>query len=131
MSLEDLMVIPFERSFDARYGLEYLDPEHARVRVDARHLGPHGAVHSGVYAAIGESLASTATAVEMAPQGWMVSGLSNSTYVVADVRDGVLEATARCRARAPGEWLWEVEIRAADAVAALATVVIAVRALRR
>jgi 1,4-dihydroxy-2-naphthoyl-CoA hydrolase len=131
MSLEHLFVVPFDESFDAVYGLEYVDPARGRVTVGERHRGAHGAVHSGVYAAIAESLASTATAVEMAPQGYMVSGLSNSTHVLADVRDGVLEGAARCRARSDGEWLWEVEIRAGETVAAIGTVVIALRPLRR
>ena len=131
MSLDDLLVVPFERSFDGAYGLEYLDPANGRMTIDERHLGAHGAVHSGIYAAIAESLASTATAVEMIPQGNMVAGLSNSTYVVADVREGVLEATARCRARGDGEWLWEVEIRAGGSVAAIGTVVMAIRPLAR
>jgi 1,4-dihydroxy-2-naphthoyl-CoA hydrolase len=121
------LVVPFERSFDATYGLEYVDPAHGRVVVDARHLGAHGAVQSGVYASMAESIASTATAVEMVPHGFVVSGLSNATYVLADVTDGVLEAAASCRARVEGEWLWDVEIRAGDVLAAQATVVIAVR----
>ncbi len=121
------LVVAFERSFDATYGLEYVDPAHGRVVVEARHLGAHGAVQSGVYASMAESIASTATAVEAMPHGFMVSGLSNSTYVLADVREGVLEAAATCRARVEGEWLWDVEIRAGDVLAAQATVVIAVR----
>jgi 1,4-dihydroxy-2-naphthoyl-CoA hydrolase len=125
------LAVPFERSFDATYGLEYVDPAHGRVRVDARHLGAHGAVHSGVYASMAESIASTATAVEMVPRGFMVSGLSNATYVLADVREGVLEAAASCRARVEGEWLWDVEVRAGDVLAAQATVVIAVRPASR
>jgi 1,4-dihydroxy-2-naphthoyl-CoA hydrolase len=124
------LVVPFERSFDATYGLEYVDPAHGRVQVRADHLGAHGAVQSGVYAAMAESIASTATAVEMVPQGFMVSGLSNATYVLADVREGVLEAAATCRARIEDEWLWDVEIRAGDVLAAQATIVIAVRAGR-
>jgi 1,4-dihydroxy-2-naphthoyl-CoA hydrolase len=131
MSLEDMLVVPFERSFDASYGLEYVDPAHGRVTVAPHHLGAHGAVHSGVYAAMAESIASTATAVEMVPLGFMVSGLSNATYVLADVSAGVLEAAATCRAKAEGEWLWEVEIRAGEAIAAIATVVIAVRPASR
>jgi acyl-coenzyme A thioesterase PaaI-like protein len=130
MSLEDRLVVPFERSFDAAYGLEYVDPAHGRVPVRPHLLGAHGAVHSGVYASIAESIASTATAVEMVPQGFMVSGLSNATHVLAGVRDGVLEAAATCRARAQGEWLWDVEVRAGEALAALAVVVIAVRPFR-
>ena len=125
------LVVPFERSFDATYGLEYVDPAHGRVVVGARHLGAHGAVQSGVYASMAESIASTATAVEMVPQGFMVSGLSNATYVLADVSEGVLEAAATCRARVEGEWLWDVEIRAGDVLAAQATIVIAVRPASR
>jgi 1,4-dihydroxy-2-naphthoyl-CoA hydrolase len=125
------LVVPFERSFDATYGLEYIDPAHGRVVVGARHLGAHGAVQSGVYASMAESIASTATAVEMVPQGFMVSGLSNATYVLADVTTGVLEAAASCRARVEGEWLWDVEIRAGDVLAAQATIVIAVRPASR
>ena len=125
------LVVPFERSFDATYGLEYIDPAHGRVAVDARHLGAHGAVQSGVYASMAESIASTATAVEVLEKGFMVSGLSNSTYVLADITEGVLEAGATCRARVEGEWLWDVEIRAGDVLAAQATVVIAVRPASR
>jgi 1,4-dihydroxy-2-naphthoyl-CoA hydrolase len=125
------LVVPFERSFDATYGLEYVDPAHGRVVVDARHLGAHGAVQSGVYASMAESIASTATAVEVIEQGFMVSGLSNATYVLTDVREGVLEAAAVCRARVEGEWLWDVEIRAGDVLAAQATIVIAVRPASR
>ena len=83
---------------------------------------------SGVYAAIAESLASTGTAVEVVPDGLIPSGLSNSTHVVGDVRDGVLEASARCRARGEMEWLWDVEIGPAGGEpSAIATVAIAVR----
>ena len=130
MSLEDLFVVPLERSFAAVYGHEFIDATHARVPVGPHLLGAHGAVHSGVYASVAETLASTATAVEMVPQGFMVSGLSNATYVLADVRAGVLEAAASCRARAAGEWLWDVEIRAGETLAATSTVVIAVRPFR-
>jgi 1,4-dihydroxy-2-naphthoyl-CoA hydrolase len=127
MSLEDFIVVPFERSFAAAYGHEYIDATHARVAVTDDLLGAHGGVHSGVYASVAESLASTGTALEMVPQGFMVSGLSNATYVLADVRDGVLQAAATCRSRGAGEWLWDVEIRAGETLAAQSTVVIAVR----
>jgi 1,4-dihydroxy-2-naphthoyl-CoA hydrolase len=131
VSLEDLFVVPLERSFNAVYGHEYVDATHARVPVAPHLLGAHGAVHSGVYAAIAETIASTGTAVEMLPQGFIVSGLSNATYVLAQVAEGVLEAAATCRARGEGEWLWDVEIRAGETPAAQATVVIAVRPASR
>ena len=133
--LEDSFVVPFERSFDAHYGLEYLSvgegEARGRVVLTAAHLGASGTVQSGVYAAIAESLASTGTAVEVVPGGLVPSGLSNATYVVGDARDGVLEAVARCRSRSALEWIWDVEIAPpGEAPTALATVAIAVRAAR-
>ena len=129
--LERHFVVPFERSFDARYGLEYIEPTRGRVTVRPEHLGADGTVRSGVYAAIAESLASTGTAVEVVPQGLIPSGQSNSTHVVGEAREGVLEAHARCRARGAGEWLWDVEIGPQGGVAtAVATVTIAVRQKR-
>ena len=123
--------VPFERSFDGAYGLEYLEPTRGRVVVTEALLGSDGTVSSGVYAAIAESLASTGTAVEVLEAGFIPSGLSNATYVTGDVRDGELLATARCRARSHGEWLWDVEIRPAEGPpAAFATVAIAVRPAR-
>ena len=130
--LQDSFVVPFERSFDAHYGLEYLgagDGEaRGRVVVTPAHLGASGTVQSGVYAAIAESLASTGTAVEVVPDGLVPSGLSNATYVVGDARDGTLDAVARCRSRSTLEWIWDVEIGPpGGAPTALATVAIAVR----
>ncbi len=131
MSLEEHFVVPFERSFDAHYGLEFLSPTHGRVVVTPHHLGADGTVQSGVYAAMAESVASTGTAVEVLPAGLIPSGLSNATHVVDDAREGVLEVTARCRARGELEWLWDVEIGPpGGAPTALATVAIAVRRAR-
>jgi acyl-coenzyme A thioesterase PaaI-like protein len=132
LSLEDRFVVAFEESFDAHYGLEYTSPTTGRVQVRPDHRGPDGTVRSGVFAAIAESIASTGTAVEVVPQGFFPSGLSNSTHVVGDARDGVLQAVARCRARGELEWLWDVEIGPpGGAPAAIATVAIAVRPMRR
>ena len=129
--LEHHFVVPFEHSFDAGYGLEYLGPARGRITVRPELLGADGTVSSGVYAAIAESLASTGTAVEVVPQGLIPSGQSNSTHVIGEAREGVLEAHARCRARGAGEWLWDVEIGPPDGAAtAIAAVVIAVRPKR-
>jgi len=95
-------VVPPERSFDAAYGLEYVDATHGRIVVRDALLGTDGTVSSGVYAAIAESIASTGTAVEVLPHGLIPSGLSNATYVVGEVREGELAAAARCRARGDG-----------------------------
>jgi acyl-coenzyme A thioesterase PaaI-like protein len=129
--IEHHFVVPFERSFDAVYGLEFTSPTTGRVVVLPELLGEDGTVASGIYAAIAESLASTGTAVEVVPDGLIPSGLSNATYVVGDVGEGVLEATARCRARGELEWIWDVEIGlAGDQPSAIATVAIAVRKRR-
>ena len=132
--LEEHLVLPFERSFDAAYGLEYLSAgegsARGRVTVGDAVLGPDGTVQSGIYAAMAESLASTGTALEVVPAGLVPSGLSNSTHVLAPVRAGVLEATARCRARGELDWLWDVEIVCETTLCAAATVVIAVRPAR-
>ena len=115
-------------SFDARYGLEYLSPTHGRVTIRPRTSAPTAPCSSGVYAAIAESLASTGTAVEVVPQGFFPSGLSNATHVVGEAREGVLEAHRPCRARGEREWLWDVEIGPpGGAPTAIATVAIAVR----
>ena len=128
MTLEEHFVIAFERSFDAQYGLEYVEPTRGRVTVTAKLLGGDGTVSSGVYAAIAESLASTGTAVEVVPEGLVPFGLNNSTQVVGEVRGGVLEGVARCRARGQHEWLWDVEIGPpGGSPSAVATVAIAVR----
>ena len=131
LGLGHRFVVPFERSFDARYGLEYLEPTRGRVAVTDALLGADGSVRSGVYAAIAESLASTGTAVEVVPQGLIPSGLNNSTHVIGEARNGVIEGIARCRARGNGEWLWDVEIGPPGGPAtAVATVAIAIRAAR-
>jgi pimeloyl-ACP methyl ester carboxylesterase/acyl-coenzyme A thioesterase PaaI-like protein len=132
ISLQPHFAIPFERSFDAHYGLEYLEPTRGRVTITGELLGPDGTVRSGVYAAIAESLASTGTAVEVVPKGLIPSGLNNSTHVIGDARNGVLEGLARCRARGDGEWLWDVEIGPPEGQAtAVATVAIAIRPARK
>jgi 1,4-dihydroxy-2-naphthoyl-CoA hydrolase len=131
MSLQDSFVIAYEASFDAHYGLELLSPTSGRVRLRLDHLGPDGTARSGLYAAIAESIASTGTAVEVVPQGFFPSGLSNSTHVIGAAREGVLEAVARCRARGELEWLWDVEIGPpGGAPTAIATVAIAVRPMQ-
>jgi 1,4-dihydroxy-2-naphthoyl-CoA hydrolase len=131
VSIEDHIVVPVDQAFDARYGLELLTPTTGRLTVTPDVLGADGTVQSGVYAAMAESIASTGTAVEVVPNGFVPSGLNNSTNVVGAVREGVLEAVATCRARNDREWLWDVEVRTAEGeVSATATVTIAVRQQR-
>src|SRR3954454_8687328 len=102
-----------------------------RLTVSDAARAPDGAVHSGVYFAAAESLASTGTALAVLPHGLIPSGLSNSTHVLAPAREGVLEAVARCRARGELDWLWDVEITGPDGTLhAVSSVLIAVRPAR-
>jgi 1,4-dihydroxy-2-naphthoyl-CoA hydrolase len=127
--------VPFERSFDAVYGLEHLGSAdgamRGRLTVTDAVRGPDGAVHSGVFFAAAESLASTGTAVAVLPEGLIPSGLSNSTHVLVPAREGVLTAVASCRARGELDWLWDVEVTGEDGTLhAVSSVVIAVRPAR-
>jgi acyl-coenzyme A thioesterase PaaI-like protein len=127
--------VPFERSFDATYGLEHLggdgDEVRGRLAVTDAVRGPDGSVHSGVHFAMAESLASTGTALAVLERGLVPSGLSNSTHVLVPATAGVLSAVARCRARSDADWLWDVEITGGDGTLhAVASVVIAVRPAR-
>lgn len=109
-------VVPFDRCFDAQYGLEIVSDDVAgvvegRVRVDERLLGRSREVHSGVFAAIAEALASRGTALAVIPEGRMAMGLSNDTSVTGPVSAGTLHATARVLARHDDLWVWTVETR--------------------
>jgi 1,4-dihydroxy-2-naphthoyl-CoA hydrolase len=103
-----------EHGFDELLGLEYtaLSAELAsgRLRVRDQLKQPTGLVHGGVYASIAESLASVATAVAVAPEGKVASGLSNQTSFLRPITEGTIHASARVRHRGRTTWVWEVEI---------------------
>ncbi len=108
------ILVPFERTFDALYGLEILDhsEQEARARVVVRDeiKQPMGLVHGGVFASIAESLASMATAAAVWDQGKVAQGLSNQTSFLRPITEGTVHATARRRHRGRTTWVWEVEI---------------------
>ncbi len=108
------MVIPFERTFDALYGLriEAVGEEEARASVPVTDAvkQPMGLVHGGLYAAIAESLASMATAMAVAPDGKQAMGLSNATSFMRPITEGTVHATARRLHRGRSTWVWDVEI---------------------
>lgn len=112
MALE--MKIPFERTFDALYGLEVHtvteDEATASVPVRDEVKQPMGLVHGGLFAAIAESLASMATAMAVAPEGKAAMGLSNATSFLRPITDGTVHATARRLHRGRTTWVWDVEI---------------------
>jgi uncharacterized protein (TIGR00369 family) len=110
-------VIPYEATFDAGYGLEYvmLDSGAGLVRgrftVTEGALDRHGAVHGGVLAGAAESLASAGTAAAVLPQGNVAMGLSNDTTVMARVTVGTIELEARLVSSAEHGWVWTVDAR--------------------
>jgi uncharacterized protein (TIGR00369 family) len=106
--------IPFERTFDALYGLQIHDvtEEEATASVPVRDevKQPMGLVHGGLYAAIAESLTSMATAIAVAPEGKQAMGLSNATSFLRPITEGTVHATARRLHRGRSTWVWDVEI---------------------
>ncbi len=107
-------VIPFERTFDALYGLEVhsVSDEEAVASVPVRDAvkQPMGLVHGGLYASIAEALASMATAMAVAAEGKSAMGLSNATSFLRPITSGTVHATARRIHRGRTTWVWDVEI---------------------
>ena len=126
--------IPFERTFDALYGLEILesgpDLVRAQVRVADHHKQPMGLVHGGVLASIAESIASGATGRAVLPDGAIAQGMSNQTSFLRPIRGGTIHAVARRRHKGRTTWVWEVEISDDDErLCALVRMTVAVRPL--
>jgi uncharacterized protein (TIGR00369 family) len=127
-------LLPYERTFDALYGLEVLEHDDERVRAQVRVRDevkqPLGLVHGGVYASIAESITSMATAAAVFPEGKSAQGLSNQTSFLRPITEGTVHASARRRHRGRTTWVWEVEITDDDGrLCALVRMTIAVRDL--
>ncbi len=125
-------VVPFERTFDALYGLEIDETGpglvRAHVAVADHHKQPMGLVHGGVFASIAESIASTGTWLAVAGEGRIAVGLSNQTSFMRPILEGTIHATARARHQGRTTWIWEVEITDdQDRLCALVRMTIAVR----
>jgi uncharacterized protein (TIGR00369 family) len=112
MAMEPL--IPFERTFDALYGLQIgeVTEELATATVPVRDevKQPMGLVHGGLYASIAESLASFATALHVGKEGKQAMGLSNATSFLRPITEGTVHATARRLHAGRTTWVWDVEI---------------------
>jgi 1,4-dihydroxy-2-naphthoyl-CoA hydrolase len=131
MSPELPLALP--SGFDNLYGLVITeiaaDLMRGRVEVRDELKQPIGLVHGGVYAAIAESLASTGTAIAVAPDGNVAQGLSNHASFLRPITAGTIHAVARARHRGRTTWVWEVEISDdADRLCVLIRVTVAVRA---
>ncbi len=124
--------IPFERTFDALYGLEVTERSEglirARVAIRDAVRQPGGLVHGGVIASMAETMASMATWLAVAPDGRSAQGLSNQTSFLRPVLNGHVHAIGRARHRGRTTWVWEVEFfDDAERLCALSRMTIAVR----
>jgi 1,4-dihydroxy-2-naphthoyl-CoA hydrolase len=127
-------VVPYERTFDALYGLEVVEssPDLVRAQVAVRDevKQPMGLVHGGVFASMAESIASLATAMAVLPEGRSAQGLSNQTSFLRPITSGTIHAEARRRHRGRTTWVWEVDITDDDGrLCALVRMTVAVRDL--
>jgi 1,4-dihydroxy-2-naphthoyl-CoA hydrolase len=128
-------VVPFDRCFDAQYGLEVVSQDvegegvvRGRVPVSEALLNHLGVVHGGVFTSVAEALASRGTALVVMPQGRLAMGLSNDTSVLDPPSDGVVEIEARVRSRDDDIWVWTVDARdGAGRLCAHSRVTVAVR----
>jgi 1,4-dihydroxy-2-naphthoyl-CoA hydrolase len=130
-------VVPFDRSFDAVYGLELIDDGAAdgvvrgRVAIGDHLRQPFGLLHGGVIATVAEALASRGTWIGVNETGVAVMGMSNDTNFLRPLTEGFLTATATPRHRGRTRWLWQVESRDDQGrLCAVTTVNIAVRRRR-
>ena len=125
-------VIPFETTFEAFLGVEWVDlaAESAHVRFQVREnlKQPLGLLHGGIYAAVAETVASVATVNRVWKDGFTGSGLSNYTSFLRPITGGTVDVFATLRGHDEREWTWGHEFRdEAERLCALVEVTIAVR----
>jgi uncharacterized protein (TIGR00369 family) len=111
-------------------GIELLEAEgdvaRGRIEVAEGHLQPYGIVHGGTYAALAETVASAATAMNVFPS--LAIGMSNNSTFLRPVGEGHIEARATTRHRGRTTWVWDVQMTGADGrLCAFSTVTVAVR----
>jgi uncharacterized protein (TIGR00369 family) len=117
-------------------GLEYLeasaDEVRARVEVTDGVRQTAGMVHGGAYAAIAESISSSATRDAVRGDGMIAMAQSNSATFLRPIRTGHVNAVGRPRHRGRTTWVWDVEIADDQGRAcALVRMTIAVRPSRQ
>jgi 1,4-dihydroxy-2-naphthoyl-CoA hydrolase len=100
----------------------------ASVPVSPAITQPHGMVHGGVYPLIAESITSAVTGREVAAEGRISMGQSNSATFLRPISEGTVHATARRRHAGRTTWIWDVEFTDdAERLCAMVRMTIAVR----
>jgi 1,4-dihydroxy-2-naphthoyl-CoA hydrolase len=105
-----------EEAFDATIGFVLEASEEigrcaGRLPVRPGVCQPMGIVHGGVYAAIGETLASMGTARGVRPEGRVPLGMSNNTSFLRPVSEGTVHGVGVAIHRGRTTWVWDVEMR--------------------
>ena len=129
---EPPLPVPHERTLDGVLGFEAIESSgelaRGRFEVTDGHRQPYGLVHGGVYAALAESLASSATAMAVFDDGMLAQGMSNHTSFLRPVLSGTVTAEARRRHRGRTTWVWEVDFTDGEGrLCAVSRVTMAVR----
>lgn len=103
---------PAAGTLDDVLGFELLDasPQGCRARfaVEERVKQPMGLVHGGAYAALAESMVSTATALAVHENGEFAVGQSNHTSFLRPATEGTVHAEGRPIHRGRTSWVWDV-----------------------
>jgi 1,4-dihydroxy-2-naphthoyl-CoA hydrolase len=130
---ERMVKVPLDRVWSATVGLEVFDSDggelHGRLPISEAVCQPMGLVHGGIYACIGEELASVGTGRVVTREGKWCVGQSNLTHFFRPgTLGGTLHAVATPVHRGRTSWVWDVEIRNDDGkLCARSTVTMAVR----
>ncbi|MDJ0761535.1 MAG: PaaI family thioesterase [Myxococcota bacterium] len=101
--------------FNTLIGLKFVhatpDRFVAELDVEAHHKQPYGLVHGGVYAAMIETVCSTAAALNVFAEGKSAVGLDNATSFLRAVRSGRLRCTARPLHKGRRSHVWDADVR--------------------
>lgn len=100
----------FDRLIGLRFTWASPDRFQAELEVGDAHRQPYGLVHGGVYAAMVETVCSTAAAVSVLGRGRSAVGLENNTSFLKAVRSGRLLCEARPLVQGRNSQVWEAEV---------------------
>ena len=123
---------PSPGTLDEVLGFELLEAGAERCRgrfaVEKRVQQPLGMVHGGAYAALAETMVSTATHLAVESEGNFVVGQSNHTHFLRPATEGVIHAEGTPIHRGRTSWVWDVRFTDdEDRLCAASRVTLAVR----